>query len=149
MNAPIYADLGTKVLGLFIKKETNISIINRYIYENSTSKPEYTDLLYECIGYLTQNGVAKNKESLKSLISNIAHGDVMWNHSMYETFRDQHRESDDFLMNPFEIEEGILECRKCNSKRTFSFQRQTRSADEGSTTFAQCADCGNKWRHNN
>lgn len=42
--------------------------------------------------------------------------------------------------------QGILQCRKCRSKKTTYHQMQTRSADEPLTTFAQCLACGNRWR---
>lgn len=50
------------------------------------------------------------------------------------------------IENPIQIEEGIYQCNKCKSKKTFSYQLQTRSADEGMTTFVECANCKTKWR---
>ena len=41
--------------------------------------------------------------------------------------------------------EGILICPKCRSKNTEYYQKQTRSADEPMTTFANCVDCGKRW----
>ena len=48
--------------------------------------------------------------------------------------------------NPIQIEEGIYTCKKCNCSKTYSYQLQTRSADEGMTTFIECSQCKNKWR---
>jgi DNA-directed RNA polymerase subunit M/transcription elongation factor TFIIS len=42
--------------------------------------------------------------------------------------------------------EGILQCRKCKSKKTDYYQLQTRSADEPMTTYATCKNCGLKWK---
>jgi len=42
--------------------------------------------------------------------------------------------------------EGILQCRKCKSKKTTYYQLQTRSADEPMTTYATCKNCGLKWK---
>ena len=39
-------------------------------------------------------------------------------------------------------------CRKCKSKRCTYTQAQTRSADEGITTFVTCLDCGARWKCN-
>jgi len=37
-------------------------------------------------------------------------------------------------------------CRKCGSARIVVEQKQTRSADEGFTTFFTCVDCKCRWR---
>eukprot|EP00612_Vaucheria_litorea_P002381 CAMPEP_0171457242 /NCGR_PEP_ID=MMETSP0945-20130129/3400_1 /TAXON_ID=109269 /ORGANISM="Vaucheria litorea, Strain CCMP2940" /LENGTH=327 /DNA_ID=CAMNT_0011982813 /DNA_START=35 /DNA_END=1015 /DNA_ORIENTATION=+ len=41
--------------------------------------------------------------------------------------------------------DGLLECVRCKSKQTSYTQKQTRSADEPMTTFANCSNCGKKW----
>ena len=43
-------------------------------------------------------------------------------------------------------ERGMLQCRACSSYRVQTFQRQTRSADEGFTIFAKCMDCHKSWK---
>jgi len=45
-----------------------------------------------------------------------------------------------------ENDESNYPCKKCESKKTFLFQLQTRSADEPMTTFIQCKNCGYKMR---
>jgi DNA-directed RNA polymerase subunit M/transcription elongation factor TFIIS len=37
-------------------------------------------------------------------------------------------------------------CSKCKSKKCTYYQLQTRSADEGITTFVTCLDCGKQWK---
>jgi DNA-directed RNA polymerase subunit M/transcription elongation factor TFIIS len=66
---------------------------------------------------------------------------VVWEHPNFETIQQHFKEQDDFIQNPPEIEEGVLECRRCKSRRTFSFSKQTRRSDEGSTVFVRCFDC--------
>jgi DNA-directed RNA polymerase subunit M/transcription elongation factor TFIIS len=39
-----------------------------------------------------------------------------------------------------------IKCSKCGNKTGFMTIKQTRSGDEGSTTFYTCAKCGNQWR---
>ena len=41
---------------------------------------------------------------------------------------------------------GLFKCRKCNSYKTEYNERQTRSADEPTTKFCYCYNCGNRWR---
>jgi transcription elongation factor S-II len=42
--------------------------------------------------------------------------------------------------------EGMFPCPKCKSKRTTFNEMQTRSADEPTTKFCKCRDCGHQWR---
>lgn len=39
-------------------------------------------------------------------------------------------------------------CKKCGSDNVFSESRQTRAADEATTIFYTCLNCGNKWKMN-
>ncbi|GAU98981.1 hypothetical protein RvY_10047 [Ramazzottius varieornatus] len=39
-------------------------------------------------------------------------------------------------------------CPKCNHKRAYYTEMQTRSADEAATIFYKCMGCGNQWREN-
>jgi DNA-directed RNA polymerase subunit M/transcription elongation factor TFIIS len=41
---------------------------------------------------------------------------------------------------------ALNQCRKCGSSDVEWHQRQTRSADEGSTTFCHCRQCGRRWK---
>jgi len=40
---------------------------------------------------------------------------------------------------------GIHKC-KCGCDKVYSYELQTRSADEGMTLFLQCYECGKKWK---
>lgn len=44
------------------------------------------------------------------------------------------------------VEDGILKCGKCKSYKTTYYEMQTRSADEPTSKFCTCHNCGNKWR---
>lgn len=46
------------------------------------------------------------------------------------------------IQEPAVFEEGAHKCRKCKSKNTITYLRQTRSADEPMTEFMQCKTCG-------
>lgn len=45
-----------------------------------------------------------------------------------------------------EVEEGVNECYRCGSKKTISQTVQTRSGDEGATTFVACINCKHRWK---
>lgn len=37
-------------------------------------------------------------------------------------------------------------CEKCGNSSAYYYMRQTRSADEATTRFLECTECGFKWR---
>lgn len=51
-----------------------------------------------------------------------------------------------------EKEKGLLptttdyQCEKCGGEKAYYFLRQTRAADEATTRFLECVECGHKWR---
>jgi len=137
---------GKDLLSSILKQQENVSLIDRYIRASVTSDEEYTDTLYEISTELLYS--TNRKQTIRDIMSRLKNKQFGWTHNVFRPFIDRIREEDLFITSPLEIEEGVLECR-CGSKRTISFQRQTRSADEGCTTFAQCVECGKKWRHNN
>ncbi len=138
----MHRPLGIEMLRSVMKREENIEVIEKYVVNHTRGEEEYLDVIYDLTCTLT------SKENIQNAIQNIHDGNFGWNDKTYNACRAKIEEEDQFATNPFEIEEGVLEC-KCGSKRTISFQRQTRSADEGSTTFAHCVECGTRWRHNN
>lgn len=42
--------------------------------------------------------------------------------------------------------DSLLVCGKCKKRNVDYTERQTRSADEPTTKFAHCNDCGNRWK---
>lgn len=41
---------------------------------------------------------------------------------------------------------NAYQCNKCNGRRIYIYEKQTRSADEPMTTFFECQDCPNRWK---
>lgn len=39
-----------------------------------------------------------------------------------------------------------LKCSRCGSDQIHRREKQTRSADEATTQFLKCLNCGNRWR---
>lgn len=78
----------------------------------------------------------------------IVQGKLGWDHASFSNIKQSQQEQDDYILNPFEVEEGVVECKKCGSFKVFSVSVQTRAADEPMTTKAQCIVCNAKWSYN-
>jgi len=129
---------GISVLSNLIDVDTATKIENVTWNQYGDDQKKYTKCIYQIYGDLT-----KNKQS-QLIIDQIRK--YNWEHETYADEKARQDEQDDFIENPFEIEEGVIEC-KCGSKRVFSYSKQTRSADEPMTTYAECVECSSKWTY--
>lgn len=75
-------------------------------------------------------------------------GLVGWNHPSFAKIAAKQKERDDYVLKPYEVEEGVITCAKCGSKKVFSTVIQTRASDEPMTTVAHCVNCKTKWTQN-
>lgn len=97
-------------------------------------------LLYEITTeFLFQN-------NLNQVIEQVKKKEIGWKHPNFEWIAQEFQEQDDFLEKPPQVEEGVMECKKCGSNRTFSFSKQTRRSDESATVFVRCSHCGHMSR---
>ena len=78
----------------------------------------------------------------------IMKGELGWDHKTFKTFKKTQQEQDDYILNPFEAEEGVVQCKKCKSWKVYSISVQTRAADEPMTTVSQCTVCKTRWSQN-
>lgn len=147
-----YREKGKKALGIVLKQEQNIRVIERNIfnkvYKKPTAEKEYISVIYQTI-----NDISNGKE-LKTILSEIKTDKVGWEHEIFKGVKSRLEEQDNFIENPFEVAEGVFEChkilksgKKCGSKRVFSYTKQVRSADEPESIFATCCACGAKWTY--
>ncbi len=91
----------------------------------------------------------ENSQAIETYIHTVVKkGKLGWNHPVFKTIKQSQQEQDDYILNPFEAEEGVVECKKCGSSKVFSVSVQTRAADEPMTTMAQCTICKTKWSYN-
>lgn len=125
-------------------REKIFNFIKSIVDEEVISQEERYDLLlyimYEI--HTEWNSLPK----LEDLFLYIKRKKIGYNHNEFKFIRDCFQEEEDFIMNPPVIEEGVISCKKCKSKRTFSFNKQTRSSDEQVTVFVRCVDCGSQFR---
>lgn len=89
------------------------------------------------------------EEKLEYVASVLEPGKIGWNHKSFALLLAKEKEVDSYKQTKPEVEEGVLECKRCNSKRVYSYQTQARSADEPMTTIAKCSRCGVGWTENN
>lgn len=74
----------------------------------------------------------------------------LWKCDKFEKINEalQQTDTSSIIDNDIEVEEGDWTCRNkmCRSRKCYSFQKQTRSADEGTTTFVVCVICKTQFK---
>lgn len=118
-------EIGKKALSKVLKNKNNVTIFEKYVYNISQKMAEYEDEiddiykrnLYQLVGDIL------NGSKLKPLLNKLKNEELGWNHSCFDNIAFRINEQNEFLTNPFEVEEGVLECR-CGSRRVFSYSKQ-------------------------
>ena len=143
------------ILKDYIEDNSQINKLENYIYKYSQRKykknieKHYIDIVYQITNDLS------NKTPLVTVIDNIKNDKIGWNHIIFKDIQNKLDEQDSFIENPFEVEEGVQQCKSfnpktgttCNSKRVIYYQRQERGADEPMTTYNTCYSCGASWKY--
>ena len=120
---------------LLFKKQPNVDRLLRFLRTMAHNEQELQYLLYEVVvEYLFT-------DNLHQIMEQVQKKEIGWNHPNFHQIRQEFQEEDDFIQNPPAVEEGVMECTKCHSKRTFSFSKQTRRSDESATVFIRCSNC--------
>ena len=103
---------GLKCLRLVLKNKKNIQIFEKTIYKLSNKNPnKYINIIMEVCSDIEQN------KNLKEILGNIKKGLILFDHPSFNDIKNLLDEQDDFIVNPFEIEEGVLQCNKCDSRK--------------------------------
>jgi len=135
--------------------ESDISKVEGYIHKYSNRKykknieKHYKNIVYQTVNDLT------NAVPVNTIIDNIKNDKVSWNHILFKDIQNKLDEQDNFIEHPFEVEEGVQQCKAfnpktgttCNSKRVIYYQRQERGSDEPMTTYNTCYSCGASWKY--
>ena len=122
------------------------SIFSQYTSDNNARKfasvcPKDRDAIYQLCGKLIHK-----EYSFSTLRDEVARKVPMWSSSTFKRQYDEETQDIQVMTTKLPIVEGLYQCSKCKSKKTFSRQVQTRSADEGMTNIIQCAECNKVWR---
>jgi DNA-directed RNA polymerase subunit M/transcription elongation factor TFIIS len=135
-----FREIGKTTLSTCLTIEKNVTILEATIFKYSDGDIyKYNDLIFQTVGAIT------NGYKLSDIHRDIKAGNIGWDDPIYDNYKVSQKEDDDFIENPFQVEEGALQCSKCGSKRTISYSKQMRSADEPASTIATCINCKNKW----
>jgi len=128
-------------LKLVLTVEKNINILEKNIHDVAKDDEFiYTNIAYQLVSDIKQG------KKLKELLEEIKQQKLNWKHPSLADYINEEIEQDNFIIQPFEIVEGITQC-KCGSKRVYSYTKQTRGGDESSTTFNECLQCKSKWSY--
>jgi len=145
-----FRESGIEALNFIIKNKKTSEKIEKEIYDISLSilrKNENIKTVYFLNILQVTKDIQENKLKIKDISNFIKSGKLNWNHDNISDIISEEIEQDEFIIKPFEIEEGVIEC-KCGSKRVYSYSKQCRGGDESSTTFATCLECKSKWVYN-
>jgi len=126
----------------FVANGKNITVLEKAIFDYSSEEKVYKDVLLEILLLLGKG------TSLSIIVKSLKNKTMGWfAHPDFNEVVFKQKEQDDFTISPFQVEEGVLKCPKCGGCKSFSYSKQTRSADEPMTTFATCALCKHKWTY--
>ena len=135
-----YRKLGKTCLKLVLKNTKNIDTFENNTFKLAKNEEEYKEIITQIVLQV------KNKISLKEILQTLKKGKYIWNSDTFENIKYSIEEQDNFIVKPFEIDEGVMECTKCGSKKTYSYTKQTRGGDEATTVFAICSNCNARWK---
>lgn len=120
-----------KLLNLRIKNDTMLSLKDRAF-------------LLEVSGMISVLGFNDTYEYLKGSQNQNSRNNIIKNSPLFEEARRRN-----FLDITKELRtdrsESYISCKRCHQNHVNTMTVQTRSADEGATTFYKCSDCGYEW----
>ena len=131
-------------LSTVLKQPKNCEVFEKYIYNYVISKEQSEEIyywyIYQTIGLLIQD-ISNMKNTLKL----VKQGKMGWETPIYDSISSKIQEHDEYIVKPFDVVEGVAQCGKCGSKKTWSIAKQMRSGDEGTSTISRCVECGHHW----
>lgn len=133
-----YRNKGKLALNTIIDDIEKTNTLESILFNQSLTTDEYNIFILESMRTLRVNGY-------ENLIDDIEKNNFMYQNDRFDSIREKISEYDKFIIKPFEVDEGVLTCHKCNSNKTFSYTKQTRSGDEATTVFAVCTNCNARW----
>ena len=113
--------------------------------KNATKFSTYCTLhkneLYQLCGKFMKKDFAYS-----DLFNELKSGITGWESHTFKEEKEAEDQDIAIMTIKLEVTEGLYQCSRCKSKKTYSRQVQTRSADEGMTSIIQCSECNKVWR---
>ena len=131
-----------------IKEGKTRKIINKW--ENKQFETLYVSKLWSVLSNLKNSELIKqikNNDILPQNVAFMTHQEMNPNHWKDMIERKIRRDESKYSTN-LEASTDMFTCRKCKSKKCTYYELQTRSADEPSTIFVSCLNCGKNWKMN-
>lgn len=156
-NVETYEEIATNIeKGIYnktIKYSNEKKIIKRW--DNKFFKKIYLGRVMSIYSNLDSDSYIKNNRFIERLKNNefnvykIAYMEPL--QIFPEKWKDIYDEKEKREKYLYEIDKGMVipgmfTCGRCKSDETTYYQLQTRSADEATTTFVTCLNCGNRWK---
>ena len=122
----------------YLKVQKNINILTKYILLNEDDHQE--QILNElCLDLY-------NKLSIKACALKLKNKKYIFGSESYNKLEILQKEQDEFISEPPQVVEGVVDCPKCNGQKAFVCTMQIKSGDENTSVFARCATCGHSFR---
>jgi len=129
------------------KYENAIFVMCKKIGEEDSldfSEDVYPKYAYQKVGQLITS------DSPETILEDINNAIVGWSSSIYGIYAEEMSKTRKLLVEKPKLQKGgfpcnKMECKGRKNKNTIWYQLQTRSGDEGMTTFITCLDCGNRY----
>ena len=148
LTPTIIANIEIGVYNYAVKEATNLKVIKKW------DIPAFSTIYMDRLRTICNN--LKNVELLASLKSEelspktlafMTHQEMDPEHWKEMIEQKIKRDANKYSTN-IEAMTEMFTCKKCKSKRCTYYELQTRSADEPSTIFISCLDCGKHWKQN-
>ena len=123
-------------------RKKSYDFLLKYIEDHASlysSQKEKDDLLY-CLFYEVsfEFSINPNKENI---FNTLQQKHFLHSHPNFNEIKRDVTEEEAFIDNPPKVKEGLIVCKRCHSKNTISFEKQTRSSDEPMSIFINCLNC--------
>jgi DNA-directed RNA polymerase subunit M/transcription elongation factor TFIIS len=124
----------SEILKKYVKKDHHRTQIKEFLDKISGDENTQKFILYETL--------CKRGDAIQMLKKR----QFLFDHDVYDDIRTRVKEQEEFLENPTQVEDGVIQCSRCKSYKTFSYAKQTRGSDEGTTIFVRCSQCNHQFR---